>query len=193
MRARPELLLICTLLAGCAALEEQLEGQRSTAIANNGAPPDLALDLVARASQARDEDWQRLHKLLASAAAVNPQPEQRARLALALSVGERNQEELERAQKLMGELKDPGIDLSEDMRALLSVQLAATNRRLAERARRIELEAKLKHAETALARATASSTRSESEIARLETELRLTRAQLRAVTQIEKRQGSHGG
>lgn len=185
------LLLITALLGltGCAL-------DPASVRASDESDLSATLELMARARLAEGEEWLRLHNVLASAAVMNPRPELRARVALALSVGERSPEELARAQELMNTLladsAESAIELPEGMRNLLLVQrdLVQTTRKDFARIEALEKTAARRRA--ALTKESAAHARTRDE--RDEARAALTSAQkkLRQVTRIELKHEASG-
>ena len=177
------------LLTGCPSAN----GPREAA-----SEPDIrsTLALMERARRARAQEWLRLHNVLASAAVMHPQPMLRARVALALAVGERAPEELARAAQLMDTLLDgantPGHQLPEAMRNLLLVQRGQLQTRRENAARIEELEKQVALRGAVLSRESASHTRTRAERDEARAALSRAREKLRQVTRIELKHEASG-
>jgi len=150
-----------------------------------------------QARVSRGDSWRALRDELSRDVVQDPGPVPRARLALALSVGERSQGDLQRALAMLDELLDPAHTpadaLEPSLRALLNVQRDALERRLENLSRisRIELDSVLR--EAALAREAASHDQARAERDRARAALDQARERLRQVTRIELQHEATGG
>lgn len=162
-----------------------------------------ALELMAQAHAASGEDWARLHLSLATSAATNPTHRSRARLALALSQGQRSVEELERGLALMNELLQafdrPGVQpddaqaLAPEFRQLIRVQRMQLAQRLEAQHEVSMLERTIAGIRAQFVQEADRHAVTKHALHEAEGELHAARAQLRAVTLIERKHESSGG
>ncbi len=163
---------------------------------------EVAVAYMAQAQRATYEEWSRLHQLLASSAAIKRAPHLQAYVAFVLSQGPRSDEELERAQKLMGALLRQSNDnsdqqtpsaLSAEMYQLVRVQHDQLQHRLAMRRELAINKRDIARARTKLAIETAAHAKTKRQRDDILVELDGAREQLRAVTRIELKHQSNGG
>ena len=153
--------------------------------------------IMNRASSATGEQWLRLHNILAGAAVMKPHPALRARVALALAVGPREQTELDRAEALMDELLDgqrtPEDLLPKAMRDLLSVHRNLLRERRADIERMKKLEKAKARQRALLVHESAAHAKTRTERDRAVEALVTAQEKLRQVTRIELKHEASGG
>lgn len=163
---------------------------------------EVAIAYMAQAQRATGEQWSRLHQLLASSAAIKRAPHLQAYVALVLSQGPRSDEELMRAEKLMGALLRQSNEnsdqqtpsaLSAEMHQLVRVQHDQLLQRISMQ-RELAVSKKVSsRARAKLAIETAAHAKTQRQRDDVLVELDGTREQLRAVTRIELKHQSNGG
>ena len=190
--ARPALVLAATvLLAGC--------------VATTWPPADSASDLdvhrtlalMERARVARGDTWLGLHNHLTGAVVLDGDPAARARLALALSVGERTPGDLQRAGEILDAILDPSRTprsaFSPSMLNLLRMHRDALRARREATMRVAELEAEAASREEELVHEAAMRARVSAERDQARAALAEARERLRELTRIELEIEARGG
>lgn len=164
---------------------------------------EMAIAHMTQAQQADDEQWLRLHQLLARTAAIKRTPHLRAYAALVLAQGQRSDEDLLRAEELMSRLlrqssansdqRQTPSALSPGMYQLMSMQYAQLLQRIATQRELAASKKKLARTRAKLATEIAAHAKTREQRHDLLVELDGTREKLRAVTRIELKHQSNGG